>query len=124
MSLMELNTKPMDVVGEDMKAFRADLLKSRVPQNFHDLEKLMTIPKGIVRKALSKDERPENEGAELFDVEEVMEEEESDTDSKPDESDSTDQSDNGQSASTENEPTEVEASNFRTLNEKNHKGGS
>ena len=57
-----VSPKLMDLVGEDMKAFRADLIKSKVLQNFRDLEKLIAPPEGVVRKKLNPDERPENEG--------------------------------------------------------------
>ena len=57
-----ISPKLMDLVGEDMKAFRADLIKSKVLQNFRDLEKLIAPPEGVVRKKLNPDERPENEG--------------------------------------------------------------
>ena len=37
-----VSSKLMDLVGEDMKTFRA-AKKSKVPQNFQDLEKLMAL---------------------------------------------------------------------------------
>ena len=108
-----VSAKLMDLVGEDMKAFRAELLKSKVPHTFRELERLMTPPEGVVRKRLSQHERPEDEGVELFDAEETIAEEEfdSDADSELDEK-SDDEQDGAEQANSqiEKESTEIDCS--------------
>ena len=40
----------MDLVEKNIKAFKVDLLISKVPQNFRDLEKIMTPRRSSAEK--------------------------------------------------------------------------
>ena len=115
-----VSTKLMDFVGKDMKAFRADLLKSKVSENFRDLEMLMAPSEGVVWKKLNPDGRAENEGLERFDANETFEEgkeNEVDAESESDENGDDDQDgENQANTQVEEEPTEIAASTSSNVN--------
>ena len=62
-----VSEKLMSMVGEDLKKFRAELMKSRSPKQLKDLLKLITPPKGVCGKNQGTSSVPIDEGDELFD---------------------------------------------------------
>ena len=54
--------KLMSMVGEDLKKFRAELMKSRSPKQLKDLLKLITPPKGVCGKNQGTFSMPIDEG--------------------------------------------------------------
>jgi hypothetical protein len=69
-----VSSKLMDMVGDDLKEFRKNLMSKPSPKKIKELQSLIIPPKGVRRKNLSVGEMPEDEGSELLDgdIEEQM----------------------------------------------------
>ena len=59
----------MQLVGEEIKSFRKELIKSPPPKSIQELIKSITPPKGVRFKGYSETAVPPDEGIELFDCE-------------------------------------------------------
>ena len=82
----------------------------------------MAPPEGVVRKKMNPGERPEDEGLELFDANEILEEEEEEEEEVDEESESNENGDDDQdgedqaNAQIHEEPTEIAASTLSNVN--------
>ena len=59
----------MSLVGEDLRKFRAKIMKSKSLNQLKDLLKRITPPKGVCRKKQGDSLKPVDKGDELFDCE-------------------------------------------------------
>ena len=81
-----VSDKIFQLVGHDLMGYREKLMNSKCPPNLKSLIKKITPPKGVKRNVPEHDEKPEDEGTEMFDcegVEIVMVDPEEDVEEEP-----------------------------------------
>ena len=97
-----VSARLMALIGDDFKAFRAELMESQMPEKLNELRGLITPPEGVRRKEFTEQstssstaetDPQEDEGTELLDCQgsELDEEEESDLSESDSEMDTTEQ---------------------------------